>query len=484
MANKLIFLLLLVGQCLFCTAQSINYFKTYGGNGYDFGQGIVQLSDSGYAVTGSSSSFFDGPSQAFLLRVDSAGNYLWSANYGGNNSDWGRRVFYTPTQGYWIAGYSNSFSADANFDFYLIKTDTLGNMQWQKTYGTNDLEQLWDAVMLSDSGFLMVGQKLGDSSLNEDIYMVRTNFLGDTVWTKTIQTPATDIAYTCYLLNDTTVIVGGQSGNAADSLSAFVCSVHTNGNVNWANHYGIIGGGVVHDMDTVNNVLFCVGSCVKNDSIYKDTWKFQLDFSGNFLNENFDNRSHDDYISHVINRNGMLYYTYLSESPELNVFAGGYDLFILNVSPFYAWGGLSLPYSGLGQDECGELIRTSDGGYILVGYASDPNFVLGGNDITLIKIGASNEAPSAVQSGNHLVSIVENSIETKDLKVYPNPVFDKLTVEAPSSSMSYRLYSLCGDLLQAAPLVDKIDFVNYQSGIYILQIIQNNAVTSLKIIKE
>ena len=66
-----------------------SFFKLYSGSGYDRGEGIVQLEDSSYAITGSSSSWGES-SQAFLLKIDTAGNYLWSQSYGGPESEEGR----------------------------------------------------------------------------------------------------------------------------------------------------------------------------------------------------------------------------------------------------------------------------------------------------------------------------------------------------------------------------------------------------------
>ena len=77
----------------------IDFYKIYTNNGYDFGQGIVQLEDSSYLITGSSSSFQNGASQAFLLKVDSLGNYNWSKNFGGSESEGGRRVLYKKNVG-------------------------------------------------------------------------------------------------------------------------------------------------------------------------------------------------------------------------------------------------------------------------------------------------------------------------------------------------------------------------------------------------
>ena len=82
--------------------MQISFYKLFTNNGADFGQGITQLEDSSYVITGSSSSFINGPSQAFLMRIDSMGNYMWSNHYGGAEIESGRRVLYTKNFGYFI----------------------------------------------------------------------------------------------------------------------------------------------------------------------------------------------------------------------------------------------------------------------------------------------------------------------------------------------------------------------------------------------
>ena len=81
MANKLRIIILFLIFAHSVNAQ-ISFFKTYGENGFDFGHGIIQLADSSYVITGSSSSFQDAPSRAFMLKVDSMGQYIWSRSFG------------------------------------------------------------------------------------------------------------------------------------------------------------------------------------------------------------------------------------------------------------------------------------------------------------------------------------------------------------------------------------------------------------------
>lgn len=483
MATKLTTLFFAITFLLNIQAQSIAFYKSYGGNGYDYGQGVTQLPDSSYAVTGSSSSFFDGPSQAFLLRVDSLGNFLWSANYGGDQSDWGRRVFYSPTQGYWIAGYSNSFGA-GDFDFYLIKTDAAGNKQWEKTYGTSDWEQLWDAVLLPDSGLVMVGQTSGALSLDEDIYIVRTNFIGDTLWTKRVQSAGKDIAYTCMLLNDTTVIVGGCSSHAADSMTAYIASIHTNGVVNWEKFNGANGNCEIYDLDTLNNDFYAVGSIIIKDSTEQDSWMLHVDSLGNFISQAIDNKSGKDYSTHVRTSNDATLHTSIwTETTSFPIYPGGPDLLYCIYTTVFSWvNGVSL--SGVNPDECHQLIRTIDGGFALVGIASDPGYSTGGSDVTLIKIGANGEIASTKSTKNELVSVKELHMDDDQISIYPNPVSEILQVKTTEEGIiQYTLIDAGGKTILSGELKHEINVSFLEKGIYFLHLVSKNSSVTKQILK-
>ncbi|MEZ4924049.1 MAG: hypothetical protein R2780_12830 [Crocinitomicaceae bacterium] len=153
-------------------SQNINFIKSYGNDGYDYGKDIKQDLDTGYIVTGSSSSFLSGDADAFLLKVDSIGNFKWSYNYGGPGSDWGESLVLTSDSGYAIGGYTNSFG-NGGFDFYLIKTDINGTPLFQKTYGGSDWDQAYDVTQLDDSGFVLVGKTYSYGNGLSDIYMIK-----------------------------------------------------------------------------------------------------------------------------------------------------------------------------------------------------------------------------------------------------------------------------------------------------------------------
>jgi hypothetical protein len=192
----------------FNSFEQISFYKLFTDNGYDFGQGVVQLEDSSYVLTGSSSSFYTESSQVFLLKIDSLGNKIWSTNYGGTGSDWGRRVLYKKNVGFFIAGYTNSIG-EGGFDYYLIKTDESGNFEWEKSYGSYGWEKVHDAALTRDTGVVMVGETSSNLSDNQDVYIVRTNQIGDTLWTKTMGGNSDDFATSIEPYRDSLFLISG-----------------------------------------------------------------------------------------------------------------------------------------------------------------------------------------------------------------------------------------------------------------------------------
>ena len=101
---------------------------------------------------------------------------MWSNNYGGPESESGRRVLYKKNFGFFICGFTNSIGS-GGFDNYLAKVDELGNLEWEKAYGGEGWEKVHDAALTKDTGVIMVGETSSNFSDNQDIYIVRTDIL-------------------------------------------------------------------------------------------------------------------------------------------------------------------------------------------------------------------------------------------------------------------------------------------------------------------
>lgn len=158
--------------------------KTYGGAGWDAGFAVEQTSDLGYVITGSSSSFGSGVSDVYLVRTDAGGDTLWTRTFGGPYSDGGLSVQQTSDHGFIVTGYTQSFGAGYE-DVWLIKTDDLGDSLWTRTFGGRDYERGNSVQQTSNGGYVVVGNAMSFGAGQADVWLIRTDSAGMVQWTKT-----------------------------------------------------------------------------------------------------------------------------------------------------------------------------------------------------------------------------------------------------------------------------------------------------------
>jgi hypothetical protein len=97
---------------------------------------------------------------------------LWSKTYGGTNNDGAYSVVQTGDGGYALAGVTQSYGAGLN-DFYLVKTDSSGNMQWNKTFGGTSHEGVWSVVETVDGGYALAGYTGSYGAGSNDFWLVK-----------------------------------------------------------------------------------------------------------------------------------------------------------------------------------------------------------------------------------------------------------------------------------------------------------------------
>jgi len=184
--RKLISILLVLTVSMFisCTVDSSGYFeiytdtgfqgelvwiKNFGGSGDDTATSVIETNDGGYAVLGYTNST-DGDLQGkalnvndyWLLKLDSDGNLQWSKTYGGSKDDRGQAIIQTLDGGYAITGYAMSDDGDGSnnngfHDNWILKLDVLGNLEWEKSFGFSGHDHSYDLVQTTDGGFFFVG---------------------------------------------------------------------------------------------------------------------------------------------------------------------------------------------------------------------------------------------------------------------------------------------------------------------------------------
>jgi len=161
----------------------------------------------GFIVAGSTSSFGMGSFDGYLIRINEDGDTLWSRTYGGPLSHEFQEIVQAPDSGYVIVGSTSSFGFGAS-DIFVVKTNSLGDTIWTRTFGTelNDYGRSVDRV---PSGGYVVAAICGDSTYSEKAYLIRINDDGDTLWTKVINPDVTSRANSVVSLSDSGFIFTG-----------------------------------------------------------------------------------------------------------------------------------------------------------------------------------------------------------------------------------------------------------------------------------
>ena len=188
----------------------ILWTKTIGGIGNDIGFSVQQTLDSGYIVTGTYNSFGAGNGDVLLIKTNLYGDTLWTRTYGGTNEEIGRSVQQTNDSGYVIVGSTLSFGAGSG-DVYLIKTDINGDTLWTRTYGGAGFDGGNEVQQTTNGGYLIIGTTKSFGAGNSDFYLIKTDAYGDTLLTRTFGGAGNDNGYAIKQTNDGGCIIGGDT---------------------------------------------------------------------------------------------------------------------------------------------------------------------------------------------------------------------------------------------------------------------------------
>jgi hypothetical protein len=113
-----------------------------------------------------------------LSAPDAAGDSLWTRTYGGVSLDWSMAVEQNPDSGFIVAGATGSFGAGV-LDVYLIKTNAAGDSLWTRTYGGAEADKGFLMQRTADGGYIVVGVTGSYGAGGEDVYLIKTNSQGD-----------------------------------------------------------------------------------------------------------------------------------------------------------------------------------------------------------------------------------------------------------------------------------------------------------------
>jgi hypothetical protein len=231
------------------------FTRIYGTPDNERGISLASTTDGGFVICGKSSSTINGSLvfQALVMRIDSTGDLLWTKLFGDTLFQEAQSVATTADGGFIVCG-SRDFTSVGNYDILLFKTDSAGNLQWSKTYGGILGDASYAVLVNSDGTFVLSGYTnslgyghplrlshdnsffpspgqrnvftpanhfLGNDSTN--IFLMKTDSGGDTIWTRTYGDSLLDEAFICQKAYDGGYIISGYSDyHTADSSQMLV----------------------------------------------------------------------------------------------------------------------------------------------------------------------------------------------------------------------------------------------------------------------
>ncbi len=175
--------------------------RTFGGPGDDAAFSVIETTDRGYVVAGHTSSFGNDAHDIWLIKTDSMGTMQWNKTYGGTGDEAAFSIIQTKDGGYALAGYTNSFGT-GEYDFCLVRTDAAGNLLWNKTYGGTGDEGVYSIIQTNDNGYLLAGNTNSFGAGGYDFWLVKTDQNGEMVWNETFGGLNDDAAFSVIQTND------------------------------------------------------------------------------------------------------------------------------------------------------------------------------------------------------------------------------------------------------------------------------------------
>ena len=391
-----------------CDAPVTEWIIKIGGLDSDYARSVLQTPDGGYIIAGftySYGSFGD----IWLIKTDNHGQTIWIKSYGGVREDYGYDIQLTQDGGYILVGYTMS-QGKGDKDVWLIKTNSLGDVLWQQTYGDSTTEWGHSVYESSDGGYIIAGFK--GSNQAGDAWIIKTDDKGTMEWEKILGGTARDTAQSVQQTTDGGYIITGYTASQGEGDdNVWLIKTDSKGNIEWEKTYGDLYANRAYCVQETSDHGYVIGGWTDtsrgNDMLliktnHEGMVQFQKTYGGFKGDYGFSVRQTFDegYI--------LVGYTYSNNAQKE-------DILIIKTNPEgdLLW---NKTYGGLNSDWGWAVQQTMDGGYIIAGdtWSADPKSC----NVWLIKIAPPSlppETPTTPQGPSIGVTNVSYTYSTSTL---------------------------------------------------------------------
>ena len=529
--KKIIFTLLsfILSSSILSQDLPIEWQNTIGGFETDEVYDAFQTTDGGYIIASSSWSGISGDKTEpligildyWVIKLDATGVIEWQNTIGGTGGERLISIAQTNDGGYILGGYSSSnISGDKTEDainntrdYWVIKLNTSGIIEWQNTIGGNNFDLLFSISQTADGGYITGGYSAsnisGDKTENligeRDYWVVKLNSSGTIEWQNTIGGTGDDRLRSIKQTTDGGYILGGYSTsnisgdkteNSNGGSDYWVIKLDTFGVIEWQNTIGgndneellsislTNDGGYILGGHSFSNIS---GDKTENSNGGSDYWIIKLDTFGAIEWQNTIGGSDNEFLSSVIQTldggyfaGGWSYSNISGDKTENS--NGSSDYWIIKLDD----AGIIEIQNTIGGSESevlNKVIQQTDGNFALVGWSASgisgdkTEELIGATDIWIINV------------NNSTLGVDENEI-SNSFSMYPNPTDSFLTINSNGQLINQiSIFSITGKLIKQVSFENSetkktIDVSLFTTGMYLVKIISNEKVVTKKFIKK
>ena len=355
---------------LFCFSRVASAQTTwslfFGGELEDQFASAQQTADGGYIAVGSAASYGEGDHDLWLVRIDSSGNVIWNFTFGDRDEDFGNSVQQTADGGFIVLGTTRSYAVN-DVDFWLIKTDANGEIQWQKTYDAQSVENASEVRQTTDGGYILVG-RVEVGSNDQNVLLVRTDANGNSQWMKSYGGSGIDVGVSVCESPDGGFFVAGRTTSyGSGPQDGWLLKTNGSGTKLWGKPFGSIGYDTFTSVRaTTDGNLIIAGSGTPSGTSMDKAWLVKTDLNGTELWSNmYGGHSRDNAFSVDQTADGGYVLTGRTRS-----YSGPWEIWLIKTD---ASGNESWIRTFNNPGSAGwSVSQTADGGYFIAGSTGPP----------------------------------------------------------------------------------------------------------------